>query len=102
MDDKNSEIPKLPKGAITVLNGGKHVIRDTSSDTIVIGTLYAARPKFETLEELELKYIVYAMEHFKGNKTKASNALGITIKTLYNKLHAFGLFEKYAKSPKEE
>ncbi|MEO0336582.1 MAG: helix-turn-helix domain-containing protein, partial [Pseudomonadota bacterium] len=27
---------------------------------------------------------------------QAANALGITIKTLYNKLHEYGEFEKYA------
>jgi transcriptional regulator with PAS, ATPase and Fis domain len=49
-----------------------------------------------TLYELEKRYILKALNYFDGNKTQAANALGITIKTLYNKLHEYGEFEKYA------
>jgi two-component system response regulator HydG len=49
-----------------------------------------------TLHELEKRYIIKALMHFEGNKTQAAQALGITIKTLYNKLHEYGEFEKYA------
>lgn len=49
-----------------------------------------------TLGELEKRYIIKALNHFDGNKTQAAQALGITIKTLYNKLHEYGEFEKYA------
>lgn len=49
-----------------------------------------------TIHELEKRYILKALHHFDGNKTQAANALGITIKTLYNKLHEYGEFDKYA------
>jgi two-component system response regulator HydG len=49
-----------------------------------------------TIHELEKRYILKALNYFEGNKTRAANALGITIKTLYNKLHEYGEFEKYA------
>ncbi len=49
-----------------------------------------------TLHELEKRYILKALAHFGGNKTQAANNLGITIKTLYNKLHEYGEFEKFA------
>lgn len=49
-----------------------------------------------TIHELERRYILKALNFFEGNKTQAANALGITIKTLYNKLHEYGEFEKYA------
>ncbi len=49
-----------------------------------------------TLHELERRYIVEALKHFDGNKTQAANALGITIKTLYNKLHEYGEFDNFA------
>ncbi len=48
------------------------------------------------LHDLEKRYILKALNYFDGNKTQAANALGITIKTLYNKLHEYGEFEKYA------
>ncbi len=49
-----------------------------------------------TIHELEKRYILKALNHFEGNKTRAAHALGITIKTLYNKLHEYGEFEKFA------
>ncbi|MBX2987419.1 MAG: sigma-54-dependent Fis family transcriptional regulator [Bdellovibrionaceae bacterium] len=49
-----------------------------------------------TIHELEKRYILRALTHFGGNKTQAANALGITIKTLYNKLHEYGEFERFA------
>jgi transcriptional regulator with PAS, ATPase and Fis domain len=48
------------------------------------------------LYELEKRYILKALDFFGGNKTQAATNLGITIKTLYNKLHEYGEFEKYA------
>lgn len=49
-----------------------------------------------SIYELEKRYILKALAYFEGNKTQAANALGITIKTLYNKLHEYGEFDKYA------
>ncbi len=49
-----------------------------------------------TLSELEKRFIIKALNYFDGNKTQAAHALGITIKTLYNKLHEYGEFDKYA------
>jgi two-component system response regulator HydG len=43
------------------------------------------------LYELEKQYIIKALAHFKGNKTKAANVLGIKIKTLYLKLYEYGM-----------
>ena len=48
------------------------------------------------LYELEKRYIIKALAYYGGNKTQAAQGLGITIKTLYNKLHEYGEFEKYA------
>ena len=49
-----------------------------------------------SLSELEKQYIIQALTYFKGNKTQVANALGITIKTLYNKLHEYGEFERFS------
>lgn len=46
-----------------------------------------------TLFELEKKHIVDTLDHLNGNKTRAAKALGITVKTLYNKLHSYGMIE---------
>jgi two-component system NtrC family response regulator len=40
-----------------------------------------------TLRELEMQVIHQALERNKGNKPKAAEELGISLKTLYNKLH---------------
>lgn len=54
-----------------------------------------------SLYELEKRYIIKALSYFDGNKTRAANALGITIKTLYNKLHEYGEFDNFAVHSKD-
>jgi Nif-specific regulatory protein len=50
-----------------------------------------------TLEELERNHIMGTLENLGGNKTKTAKVLGITVKTLYNKLHSYGIeFDKEA------
>lgn len=48
-----------------------------------------------TLAELNKMYILNALEHF-SSKRAAAKALGITVKTLYNRLHEYGAFENYS------
>lgn len=48
-----------------------------------------------TLHELTKAYTLLAMDHFDGNKIQASEALGITLKTLYNRLDAYGIDYPY-------
>ena len=42
-----------------------------------------------TIYELEKRYTLKALKYFQGNKTRTAQALGITVKTLYNRLHEY-------------
>lgn len=53
-----------------------------------------APPVEMALEDLERVHILRCLNHFEGNKTRAAQSLGITIKTLYNKLHRYGILDK--------
>lgn len=44
---------------------------------------------FLTLEQMERNHIFKVLSHTNGNKSEAAGILGITIKTLYNKLHSY-------------
>jgi len=43
-----------------------------------------------TVEEAERGLIMRTLEHTKNNKTKAAEILGISLKTLHNKLKEYG------------
>lgn len=47
-----------------------------------------------TLQELEQLHICRTLDQLKGNKTKTAKQLGITVKTLYNKLHSYGMIKQ--------
>jgi DNA-binding NtrC family response regulator len=42
-----------------------------------------------TLDEIERTVILATLRHFEGNKRRAADVLGCSLKTLYNKLHAY-------------
>jgi len=54
----------------------------TSSDLIQL-------PIGATLEEIERTFILATLKHFEGDKRRAADVLGCSLKTLYNKLHAY-------------
>ncbi len=54
-----------------------------------------------TLHEMEKRMVLHTLKHFEGNKTQTAEALGITIKTLYNKLHEYDAYDQYKTSHNE-
>jgi DNA-binding NtrC family response regulator len=47
------------------------------------------------LDQAQKEYIEGALIYWHGHKQKAADALGISVKTIFNHLHRWGLFEKY-------
>ncbi|MCI0329955.1 MAG: sigma-54 dependent transcriptional regulator [candidate division Zixibacteria bacterium] len=54
-----------------------------------------------TIEEVEKRLILKTLDAVEGNKTKAAQMLGITARTLHNKLAEYGLKEKAEQVPAE-
>ncbi len=53
--------------------------------------------KVKTLAEVEKEYILETLKSVNGSKAKAAKLLGVTVKTVYNKLHKFAEQEKFKK-----
>jgi DNA-binding NtrC family response regulator len=51
-----------------------------------------------TMREMERQLICRTLEDTRGNRTKAAKCLGISLRTLRNKLNEFGLQDRQAKS----
>jgi DNA-binding NtrC family response regulator len=53
----------------------------------------AVRPLREAVAETERHAIVAALRRTGGNKAEAARLLGVSYKTLFNKLHELGIHE---------
>ncbi|MBX7168341.1 MAG: sigma-54 dependent transcriptional regulator [Pirellulales bacterium] len=62
--------------------------RNFDARRLRVPILRAVRPM--SLREMELQAIQHALERHAGNKPKAAEELGISLKTLYNKLNQIG------------
>lgn len=51
-----------------------------------------------SIEDAERRLILTTLAHMDGNKTRAAETLGISVKTLYNRLHAYGAMGTTAES----
>ena len=56
-------------------------------------------PLGETLDEVERQYLLASLRRHQGNKARTAEALGISEKTLYNKLHRYGEMEAPPPAP---
>lgn len=77
----------------------KEITVGPSAEVLSVGVMnnVSEEPMEEimTLEELETMYLRGVLLKLK-NKTKVAKALGISLKTLYNKLHKNGMFAEFA------
>jgi DNA-binding NtrC family response regulator len=74
-------------------------IQNAEEAKVVVAPVVVKAVDFQhiTLGELEKSHIMGTLENLGGNKTKTAKVLGITVKTLYNKLHSYGVeFDKEA------
>ena len=76
----NKDIPS------TVLGGSREAGRERDQRNFSFQKI--------SLEKLERLHICAALENFGGNRTRTARFLGITPKTLYNKLHNYGYYDK--------
>jgi DNA-binding NtrC family response regulator len=73
LDLSDAEMPTLP-------NPGDGGSSDERNIHMPIGA---------TLEQIERTFILATLKHFEGDKRRTSEVLGCSLKTLYNKLHAY-------------
>jgi DNA-binding NtrC family response regulator len=83
---------QLPVGQVAISRIADR-LTDVTAPTVKIAVTSL---NIKTLEQLEIEHIEKVLSLLDNNKAKAAEALGVTTKTLYNKLHAYGLFDKYA------
>ena len=74
-----------------VLNDGSRIVNRTQADAVGEG---ACRMELEalvgrTVEEVERELILQTLERCRGNRTSASGILGISVRTMRNKLKSF-------------
>ncbi|MBV9745256.1 MAG: sigma-54-dependent Fis family transcriptional regulator, partial [Acidobacteriia bacterium] len=77
-------LPEPPSGSGTPPAAAAAAIDDGSSVHFQIGT---------TVEDAEKVLILRTLEHTRNNKTRAAEILGISLKTLHNKLKEYGAKE---------
>ena len=67
--------------------------RDVVDEDAILATLPGVQSTDASplrMDEVEKRHILRVLASFAGNKKSAAQALGISLKTLYNKLHSYG------------
>lgn len=59
----------------------------------IVSNRHLLKSKPKSLEELEKAHIISVLEEAGGNQSKAADILGINRKTLYKKIHKYGIFK---------
>lgn len=65
-----------------------HAANTASHDTTQSANEGSA-PRLPTLDQIERQVIEYRLQLFDGNKSQAAKSLGVSLKTIYNKLNAY-------------
>ena len=89
---KVGDLPEQMRKNKTFLSDSDSVKVDLKSIEQQILGIKIGEPRM-TLDDLEKNYILHSLQFFEGNKTRTATVLGITVKTLYNKLNRYG-FQK--------
>ena len=71
----------------TVAQPGKQPTAEDAAGPAVTAAANVVHRKPETLRDLEMRAILEGLARNHGNKAKTAEELGISLKTLYNKLH---------------
>jgi DNA-binding NtrC family response regulator len=71
------------------LDEGEMPTLRASGDTDSAAGQGVSIPIGATLEEIERTLILATLKHFEGDKRRTADVLGCSLKTLYNKLHAY-------------
>lgn len=91
IDLDEEEVVVLPtsnlKGA-DVSSIQETLARDESTEDVA-HEAQGRQTRLATLEEVEREHIMGILEYTQGNKSEAAKILGITIKSVYNKLHMY-------------
>jgi DNA-binding NtrC family response regulator len=69
---------------------GRHDLPEEFQSISQVDTGYVKMRLGSTLEEMEKELILRTIEFANGNKTRAAQVLGVSAKTLYNKLERYG------------
>jgi Nif-specific regulatory protein len=89
-----NELKYAIKRALIVSESKFIDISDFPEVVMSVGGVEAEESEDESLlslSDMEKKHICNVLNRLNGNKTKTAKSLGITVKTLYNKLHNYGM-----------
>lgn len=83
------ELQNVVEYAVTLATGERIDVEDLPEElrTTIPQPLFSGQ--IQSLEDVEKNYILYVLDKMNDNKTKAAEALGIGIATLYRKLNTY-------------
>ncbi len=85
------ELKNLVERTMLVSSAGSHMTADDFRRNVISEPSLVAQEEAMTLDDVERRTIILAMEKYHGNVSHMADALGITRQTLYRKLEKFGL-----------